>query len=248
MAHPSAAHITSDVPKFDVVEAVTPVGTAPCAECRGPIADTYYEVDGGVICAACHTRVAASLGTPASGAGFARAALFGIAGAALAVAIYFLVSAAANRDAVITLVIAGVVVGKAVRMGARRQRGRRYQWLAVTLTYLAIATTYVPFVMKGFSRGSAAQESATIAIPGMTGLVAAVPAAAPAEPASKSLGAASVDLVELTALAFVAPLLESTSHPLNLIVLAGALLLAWRTNTRAAARITGPYRVRATAG
>jgi hypothetical protein len=247
VAHPSATHITSDVPKFDVVEAVTPVGTAPCAECHGPIADTYYEVDDGVVCAACHTRVAASLETPTTGAGFARATLFGIAGAAVAVAMYFVLSAAANRDATIALVIAGFLIGKAVRIGGRRQRGRRYQWLAVTLTYLAIATTYVPFVMKGFSRDSAAEESATIAIPGMTGLLAAVPVTTPAGPAPKSLGATSVDLAELTALALVAPLLESTSHPLNLIVLASALLLAWRTNPRAAVRISGPYRVRVAA-
>jgi hypothetical protein len=243
VSHPSAARFTSEVPKFDVVEAITPVGTAPCAECRGPIADTYYEVDEGVICAACHTRVAASLTTPAGG-GIARATLFGVVGAALSGAIYFVVSAAASRDMVITLVLAGFIVGKAVRMGARRHRGRQYQWLAVALTYLAIATTYVPFVMKGFSRGSAAPTAAAVDVTTIDGLFAAVPTAAPAP---QSLGATGAGLAQLTALALVAPLLESTSHPLNFIVLAGALLLAWRTNTRAALRITGPYHVRATA-
>jgi hypothetical protein len=233
----------NDVPKFDVVEAVTPVGTAPCAECRGPIADTYYEVDETVICAACHTRMVASLTKPASSS-LARATTFGLIGAMLAAAMYFGISAATRRDAVVTLVIAGLVVGKAVRIGARRQRGLRFQWLAVALTYIAIGTTYLPFVMKGFSRSSAAQDSTAVAIPGMEGLVATVPAAAPVTPPQRSLGAAGVDLVELTGLAFVAPLLESTSHALNCIVLAGALLLAWRTNPRTAVRISGPYRVR----
>ena len=247
MAQSSAARITNDVPNFDVAEAVTPVGTAPCAECRGPIADTYYEVDEGVICAACHTRVAASLTKPTS-ASLARATTFGLIAAALSAAIYFVVSAAASRDVAVTLVVAGFVVGKAVRVGARRQRGLRYQWLAVALTYVAIATTYVPFVMKGFSRGSSAQDSTAVAIPGMEGLVATVPAAAPAAPTQRSLGAAGVDLVELTALAFAAPLLESTTPPLELLVLVGALLLAWRANTRTAIRISGPYRVRVATG
>ena len=245
VSHSSAARLTSELPKFDVVEAVTPVGTAPCAECRGPIADTYYEVEGGVICAACHTRVAASL-TSAAGSAIGRATMFGMAGAALATALYFVVTAALRRDAVITLVIAGLIVGKAVRMGAPRQRGRRYQWLAVALTYLAIATTYVPFVMKEFTRGSAAQESTAIAMPGIDGLVASVPPAPPTPLAAPSLGATMVDFAELTVLALLAPLLESTGHVLNAGVLGGALLLAWRMNARAAVRITGPYRVRAT--
>ena len=247
MSHSSAAPATSEVPKFDVVEAVTPVGTAPCAECRGPIADTYYEADEGVICAACHARLAASLATPAGQPGLGRATLFGIVGAAAAVALYFIVSAAAGRDVVIALVIAGLIVGRSVRMGAARQRGRRYQWLALALTYLAIATTYVPFVMKGFSRASAAPPSAAIVSPRIDGLVAAVPASAPVAPTASSLGATGMSFVELTALALIAPLLESTSHALNAIVLAGALLLAWRTNARVAVRISGPYRVRATA-
>ena len=100
--------------------------------------------------------------------------------------------------------------------------------------------------MKGFSRGSAAPESTAIAIPGMEGLVASVPPVAPTPASAQSLGATGVDLAELTALAAVAPLLESTSHVLNLIVLAGALLLAWRANAPAPIRVTGPYRVRTT--
>jgi hypothetical protein len=42
VSHSPAARQTSDVPTFDVVDAVTPVGTAPCAECRVPIVDVYY--------------------------------------------------------------------------------------------------------------------------------------------------------------------------------------------------------------
>jgi hypothetical protein len=40
-------------------------------------------------------------------------------------------------------------VGKAVRIGARSRGGRRLQWLALGLTYLAMVLTYVPFVLKG---------------------------------------------------------------------------------------------------
>src|SRR4051812_26172933 len=74
---PSTARLI-DVPTFDVVDAVTPVGTAPCAECRGPIVDTYYEADEGVICAACHPRVASSVTNQASHGRFSRALGLGV--------------------------------------------------------------------------------------------------------------------------------------------------------------------------
>ena len=148
MSYSSAAR-TSEVPKFDVVDAVTPVGTAPCAECRGAIVDTYYETDEGVICAACHARLAAQPAVEPTGGRFSRALAFGAVAAAVAAAIYFGLLAAVGREVSLVLILLGFAVGKAVRIGARGRGGRRLQWLAIGLTYLAIVTTYVPFVLKG---------------------------------------------------------------------------------------------------
>ena len=74
---------TSEVPKFDVVDAVTPVGTAPCAECRGAIVDTYYESDDGVVCAACHARVTSACALETHRGQFSRALGFGVVAAAV---------------------------------------------------------------------------------------------------------------------------------------------------------------------
>ena len=145
MSYPSAAR-TSEVPKFDVVEAITPVGSAPCAECRGAIVDTYYEADEGVICAACHARLAAN---QPPGGRFSRALTIGAAAAAISAAVYFGLLAAVGREVSLALVAVGFVVGKAVRIGARGRGSRRLQWLALALTYVAIVATYVPFVLKG---------------------------------------------------------------------------------------------------
>jgi hypothetical protein len=236
-----------DVPTFDVVDAVTPVGTAPCAECRGPIVDTYYEADEGVICAACHPRVASSVNQASLGR-FSRALGFGIVAAAVGAAVYFSVLAVTGRDVTLVALIVGFLVGKAVRVGARGRGGRRYQWLAVMLTYLAIATTYVPFVMKGFSRGSTASASTTdIASPaagGQTFLAVALPATEPRAP-TPSLGASAIDLGGLLMLAIAAPVLEGLGHVVTLIVIGCALAQAWRMNRRVDVVITGPYRVRA---
>ena len=140
---------TSEVPKFDVADAVTPVGTAPCAECRSAIVDTYYEAGDGVVCAACQTRIASNLEPDLTRGRFSRAARFGTAAAAAAAAVYFGLLAAIGHEVSIALILIGFMAGRGVRIGARGRGGRRYQWLALGLTYLAMVTTYVPFVLKG---------------------------------------------------------------------------------------------------
>jgi hypothetical protein len=145
----SSAASTTEVPKFDVADAVTPVGTAPCAECRSAIVDTYYEAGEGVVCAPCQTRIASNLEPDVTRARFSRAARFGGAAAAAGAAAYFGLLAAAGREVSVALIVIGFAVGRAVRSGARGRGGRPYQWLALGLTYLAMATTYVPFVLKG---------------------------------------------------------------------------------------------------
>ena len=145
----SSASRTSEVPKFDVADAVTPVGTAPCAECRRAIVDTYYEAGEGVVCAPCQTRIASNLEPDVTRARFSRAARFGALAAAAGAAVYFGLLAAAGREVSVALILIGFAVGRAVRSGARARGGRPYQWLALGLTYLAMVTTYVPFVLKG---------------------------------------------------------------------------------------------------
>jgi hypothetical protein len=137
-------------------------------------------------------------------------------------------------------------VGKAVRTGSRGRGGRRFQWLAVALTYLAIATTYVPFVLKGFSRSSAASTAAaaTPATSGETFLVISPRASSEPIPPS-SLGASAVELGALLLLAAAAPVLEGLGNLLSLAVIVCALAQAWRMNRRVDVIITGPYHVRA---
>jgi hypothetical protein len=140
---------TSEVPKFDVVEALTPMGAAPCVECRAAIVDTYYEADDGLVCSVCHALITSARAGRTPGVQFSRALGFGTIAATLSAAVYFGLLAAIGREVGLVLVLVGFAVGRAVRIGAGRPRGRRYQWLALGLTYLAIVATYVPFVLKG---------------------------------------------------------------------------------------------------
>jgi hypothetical protein len=242
------APIHRDVPAFSVVDAVTPVGAAPCAECRGAIGDTYYEADQSVICAACHARLTAPGARHMSDGRFARALAFGGFAAFAGAAGYIALLATTGRELTLALLPIGFVVGRAVRMASAGRGGRRFQWLAVTLTYLAIATTYVPFVVKGYSRqSSVAAGAATDSAPSrdldarfLT--VAAVAAPAPAR--VTSLGGAALGLGALLLLAIAAPMLESATHVAGALITLATLFVAWRMNRRGDVMITGPFRVR----
>ena len=235
-----------DVPRFNVVEAVTPVGNAPCADCRGPITDTYFEADRGVICAACHTRAAGTTARPMSNA-FGRATAFGVLAAIASSAGYFALLAATGREITVLILLIGFGIGKAVRIGSRGRGGRRFQWLAVALTYFAVAATYVPFVMKGYSRDSIA-DAESFTIPNMDARYVGVASAATSTvSAAPSLGSTAVGFGGLLLLALAAPLLEGANNILGLLFMLGAIAQAWRMNRSTARVITGPYHVRATA-
>ena len=239
--------IATDVPRFDVVDAITPVGTAPCGDCGARIVDTYFETDNGVMCAACHTRLSTTAAT-GNERHLGRAVAFGVVAALASASAYFALMAVAGREMTVLLLLIGFGVGTAVRVGARGRGGRRYQWLAVALTYFAIATTYVPFVMTGFSAQSMATTEALLP-PNLDARyigVAPTPVAAmSSESSAPSLGSTAAGFGGLLLLSLAAPLLEGATNLLRLLFTLGALAQAWRMNRSTARVITGPYRVRA---
>ena len=251
MARSSALPINRDVPTFDVVDAVTPVGTAPCAACRAAIVDTYYEADQSVICVACHNRMTSAASSDTTDGRFGRGLAFGVLAALAAAAAYVALLAATGRELSAALLLVGLVVGKAVRIGARGRGGRRFQWLAVGLTYLAIATTYVPFVVKGYSRLSPLSSVSSVDAPDAAPLlnmdarfltVGTTPSPAPAPLAS--LGGTAAGLGALLLLAVAAPVLEGANHLIGTLITLVTLFHAWRLNRRVDLKITGPYQVR----
>ena len=111
--------------------------------------DTYYESAQGIICASCHRNLASSPPGSTATDRITRAVVYGTIAASLAAAGYFALLLLVGREVSVALLAVGFGVGKAVRLGARGRGGRRLQWLALLLTYLAIVATYIPFVLKG---------------------------------------------------------------------------------------------------
>lgn len=72
---------------------------------------------------------------------------FGLTAALLAAAGYYVVYAVWHLNFVLIAVIAGVLIGLAVRRGAQGNRAQRYRFIAVALTYLCVVSTYVPALL-----------------------------------------------------------------------------------------------------
>src|SRR5687767_13800066 len=123
-------------------------GTTTCALCKASITTYYYEVNGNTLCAKCKHTVEEASKTPRGAGPLFRAFLFGGVAAVLGAAVYYGVIALTNFEIGIVAIVIGFMVGWAVRKGAAGG-GRRFQILAVVMTYFAVGLAYAPLTLKG---------------------------------------------------------------------------------------------------
>ena len=174
-----------------------------------------------------------------------RAVALGTVAAVAAAVTYYALTSLAGRDIAAVLVLAGFVIGKAVRLGSGGRGGRRYQWLAAGLAYAMIASTYVPLVTSGFGT-RAPKEAAAAPVVGEVPSAGAARAASP----SPTIGAAALPasrptpahLVALLVLASAAPVLAGFGNLASIAVTMLAVFIAWRMNRALPAAIAGPFR------
>lgn len=134
--------------RFDGAADAAPAAPA-CARCAGEIAAEYYVAAGAIVCSDCRTALAAHAVTGSASGRVWRAALFGLGGAAAGAALYYAILAITGYEIGLVAIAVGWLVGRAVQLGSRHRGGRVYQGLAVALTYLAIVSTYFPFLFSG---------------------------------------------------------------------------------------------------
>ena len=141
--------------QFDRVETTDPSGdpaalpTVTCAVCGRSVGASYYTANDKPICASCRDVVTSTAATPRSPGALLLAGLFGLGAAVAGAAIYYAVIAIANLEIGIVAILIGYMVGWAVRKGAGGRGGRRFQILAVVLTYWAVGLAYAPLAFKG---------------------------------------------------------------------------------------------------
>jgi hypothetical protein len=137
------------VPQFATAEYAAKDAALTCAGCRRPIGGSYFQINGKPACGECTAKVQAQIPKD-SHAAFVRAVVFGIGGALVGSALYVTFALATGLVIGYMSLAVGFLVGKAMSIGSHGVGGRRYQVVAVVLTYLAVSMSAVPIAIHAF--------------------------------------------------------------------------------------------------
>jgi hypothetical protein len=253
LAENSGENPPAEALQFDHAEFTAPPQAMACGVCTQPIANAYFELGQKVLCTSCRDTIMFRF-TGGSGLGrFVRAALFGSLAALAGTALYFLVLAVTGYEVALIAIVVGLMVGGAVRKGARYRGGLAYQALAVFLTYTAIVASYIPpiygQVKKHLGAKPAAVAAADPAQPGKDADLPAddarrVEAGPPARPGAAQAPELSVgQWIKVLVLAYAWPFLAGAHNFIGLLIIFFGLLQAWRMNKKLHLNINGPFHV-----
>ena len=211
-----------------------------CAACQQTISDAYFDVNGATVCAVCHGEIARHAETPRGAGVLVRALVFGLLAAIAGATLYYAVIAITNFEIGIVAIAIGYMVGFAVRKGAGGG-GRRFQVIALVLTYWAVGLAYMPLAFRDAATARRQQQQAERA-------GAAVQAS---EQNDTGEGRRQVGLTWVLAflggLSFALPVLVVIgSLPGGIIsaaIIGFGMLQAWRMTGTPQLVMTGPYRI-----
>lgn len=196
-----------------------------CANCRRNITSTYYQIGAAHVCPACRDAVYHAVNTSGK---FGRAALFGFGAALVGAVVWYAIRAATGYEIGLVALFIGIIVGMAVRKGSMSAGGRRYQILALILTYISITMANIPEIISAVAKSGESSASA------------AATAASSAPPSAVEF---IVALGFLFLLALVSPFLAGFENILGIIIIGFGLYQAWKINTRQDLSIQGPFTV-----
>lgn len=134
-------------PQFNTAEMPGQPTTDRCKGCGQPITGSYYRVGSNLACPSCAERLKRE-GPQDNQAAFTRGLLLGIAGAVLGCILYsgFVIMTGISIGYLALAV--GFIVAKAILIGSKGIRGKRYQISAAILTYLAVSASWVPILLS----------------------------------------------------------------------------------------------------
>jgi hypothetical protein len=218
-------------------------GGVACATCQQLVTDQYFDVNGSSVCGTCRLALSKLSETPRGMSALARAGLFGLVAAILGAVLYYAVIAITDFEIGLVAIAIGYMVGYGVRMGARGRGGRRFQVLALVLTYWAVGLAYSPFAFN-----AAAESAATP--PAANGSAAPQAPEEPPQPAEADAaegGSALLAVAVLLGITLALPVLSVMgSLPGGLIsaaIIAFGMHQAWRMTGVPVFQITGPFRI-----
>ncbi len=240
--------------QFDAAEpATTAASGMTCATCKKPLTGSYHMLNKLMICASCRGRLERQLRGGSGSARFLKATLYGLGGAAVGAAIWYAVLAITDMQIGLIAIAVGFIVGKAVAKGSGGRGGWQYQTLAIVLTYLAIVSTYVPFIIKGFREHrtgttATADSLAPARTPAADSSTPAAPATSHADATKPmTLGGFILGIGALMFIAMIAPFLAGVSNIIGILIIGFALYEAWKFNRKPKIEFSGPFQVGAPA-
>jgi len=241
-------HGSSDDLQFDRVVAndvsAESAGSKPgvvCVVCKKPLLTDYFLINGKTVCDSCRAAVLSSTAVPSGLAPMGKSIGLGLLAAIAGAAVYYGVIRITNFEIGIVAILIGYMVGWAVRKGANGRGGRRFQILAVALTYWAVGLAYTPLVYEGTMRHS---EKSAVSVQGS---VSDSTSTATADGESKSVSSRLLGFGTLFFLIFALPVITIfQSMPggiLSAFIIFIGLRQAWQMTAAPIMKVSGPYRV-----
>ena len=219
-------------------------GTMTCKACGSVLSDTYYVVNGHIVCEKCRRSVETEWNRGGSAGRFGKALALGVLAMIACSIVWYLVLKATDSQWGILAVVVGFVIGGAVRKGSNGRGGWRYQTLAIFLTYTAIVSSYVPFIIQEVREHNAQVTKATPPTD------KTLPAKTTASTSTGSTTASKIGplgfiigIVVLLAVLYATPFLAGIQNLIGVLIIGFALYEAWKLNRRAELKVSGPHRV-----
>ena len=221
-----------------------------CVVCQAAIPDEYFDVNGQTVCGTCRTRVLEQAETPRGWGMLVRAGVCGLIAAVTGAILYYAVIAITDLEIGLVAIAIGYMVGYGVRFGTGGRGGRRFQVMAMLLTYLSVSLAYSALVIRdSFDQRQTQEAGAASGTPtlGKTPAAEPTPAAAQAETGRQDGSGGLLGLGLLLGFFLALPVMVIVdSLPGGLIsaaIIAFGMHQAWRMTMAPALTVTGPYRV-----
>ena len=217
-----------------------------CVDCQNPLQGSYFRLNRNTLCSGCadKARCDHQLHQSQSG-GLGRALVFGLGAAVAGAAIYGLILSLTGYEFGLIAILNGWMVGKAMMRGSRDKGGRRFQYVALLVTYLSITAGYVPTIineLRNMSNASADKESAAET----DSKAATAPVSTDAEADAPPLTATGLLLgfAVMLGIAAILPVLNVTAGISGLIgvaIIVFGLMQAWKETQEKPFALSGPF-------
>ncbi len=203
--------------QFERAEFTSPAAGLACSQCGGPAMPEYYEFRSKIYCGICRQRIEQSLGQLRASGSMSLALGYGLAAAAAGFLLSWGVQAITGYQVGLIALAVGWLVGQAVRKGSGGLGGRRYQIIAVALTYVSIASSHLPAILTYFGEHAAKSGHAI----------------------------GSIQFVFAFGLAMALPFLALPKGILGLFIIGIGLFEAWKFTRGVKVEFSGPFSVNA---